>query len=173
MKDHRTHVYVEIRAGKMRVLGMPRETYRDEDALANLLEALTAEQHELKLKRNREIREAHDTPEDQRTSDHRWCVAFTSRPDEADDQAVTPVRFYHSGQAKCPTCDRWMIGDARVIYCSNACKQQSLIDQRVPYRPRPKTEASCAHCGETFIQARSDAKFCSGPCRVAAHRKRR
>jgi hypothetical protein len=29
---------------------------------------------------------------------------------------------------------------------------------------------ACAHCGEPFTPARSDARYCSGRCRVAAHR---
>ena len=30
----------------------------------------------------------------------------------------------------------------------------------------------CEHCREEFFQTRSDARFCSGRCRVAAHRAR-
>jgi hypothetical protein len=30
----------------------------------------------------------------------------------------------------------------------------------------------CAHCGQEFTPSRSDARFCSGRCRVAAHRAR-
>jgi hypothetical protein len=29
---------------------------------------------------------------------------------------------------------------------------------------------ACAHCGEPFIPARSDARFCGGRCRIAHHR---
>jgi hypothetical protein len=31
----------------------------------------------------------------------------------------------------------------------------------------------CAHCGNPFAPTRSDARFCSGRCRTAAHRARR
>jgi hypothetical protein len=30
----------------------------------------------------------------------------------------------------------------------------------------------CEHCGNEFLPARRDARFCSGRCRVAAHRRR-
>lgn len=31
---------------------------------------------------------------------------------------------------------------------------------------------SCAHCAETFLASRRDARFCSNRCRQAAHRLR-
>lgn len=36
--------------------------------------------------------------------------------------------------------------------------------------PKPTPTPTCQHCGEDFIPKRSDAKFCSSKCRVAAHR---
>jgi hypothetical protein len=38
-----------------------------------------------------------------------------------------------------------------------------------PNRP----QQDCQHCGTAFAPARSDARYCSGRCRVAAHRARR
>jgi hypothetical protein len=40
-------------------------------------------------------------------------------------------------------------------------------------RNPPRPTAECEHCTETFTQARSDARFCSTRCRVAAHRAAR
>ena len=37
-------------------------------------------------------------------------------------------------------------------------------------RAKPKPTTICAKCGQAFTPRRSDAKFCSGRCRVAAHR---
>jgi hypothetical protein len=38
-------------------------------------------------------------------------------------------------------------------------------------KPKPeRTKIICAHCGETFVPSRSDARYCSGRCRVAANR---
>jgi len=39
------------------------------------------------------------------------------------------------------------------------------------YSARRKRVA-CEQCGAEFAQARSDARFCGTPCRVAAHRER-
>ncbi len=36
--------------------------------------------------------------------------------------------------------------------------------------PAVRPATSCDHCGTEFEPARSDARFCSGRCRVAAHR---
>ena len=38
---------------------------------------------------------------------------------------------------------------------------------------RAAHQRSCEHCGIEFVPARKDARFCSGRCRVAAHRARR
>lgn len=59
-------------------------------------------------------------------------------------------------------------------YCSEACRRAVLAQrqrtrratERVPPPPRP-----CDHCGVAFEPARSDARFCSSRCRVAAHRR--
>jgi hypothetical protein len=37
-------------------------------------------------------------------------------------------------------------------------------------KPKPDHTRACAHCGQTFTPKRSDARYCSGRCRVAAHR---
>ena len=36
----------------------------------------------------------------------------------------------------------------------------------------PKVPPTCEQCGEEFKHKRKDARFCSGACRVAAHRAR-
>jgi hypothetical protein len=39
-------------------------------------------------------------------------------------------------------------------------------------KPKPVRARTCQHCGQMFTSKRSDARFCSGRCRVAAHRRR-
>lgn len=57
--------------------------------------------------------------------------------------------------------------------CSDRCARD-LANQQA----RDRREAAgansmkwCAHCGEMFGPARSDARFCGVRCRVAAHRR--
>jgi hypothetical protein len=38
---------------------------------------------------------------------------------------------------------------------------------------QPLRGRACERCGQTFAPRRSDARYCSGRCRVAAHRARR
>jgi hypothetical protein len=42
------------------------------------------------------------------------------------------------------------------------------IDRK--YAPTRLLAYTCEHCGGTFTPRRRDARFCSGRCRVAAHR---
>lgn len=57
----------------------------------------------------------------------------------------------------------------RNSYCSEIC-QRAYISEK---NRRPKIETGCEHCGETFVKPRSEARFCSSRCRVAAHRARK
>jgi len=50
--------------------------------------------------------------------------------------------------------------------CARAHRNRKARERRAP-DPR-----DCKHCGETF-QPNLDARYCSGGCRVAAHRARR
>ena len=38
---------------------------------------------------------------------------------------------------------------------------------------QPRPAVACRHCGVEFTPTRSDARYCSGRCRVAAHREAR
>lgn len=57
-------------------------------------------------------------------------------------------------------------GDALSTKCSES-HAKPRQKPRVQHDPMP-----CAHCGEDFTPKRSDARYCSGKCRVAAHRAR-
>ena len=76
----------------------------------------------------------------------------------------------------CPGCGV-AIGDETgrskvgAIYCSDACRKATRAKaKREAYRPAANQPKTCACCGAEFKPARSDARFCSVRCRVAAHR---
>ena len=61
--------------------------------------------------------------------------------------------------------------------CSTRCARErkratSRAWAKASYQPHERTAhgATCGHCGERFDATRSDARFCSPRCRVAAHR---
>ena len=61
-------------------------------------------------------------------------------------------------------------------YCSEACRHATAMERQRRRRAAAHVEPAgqpCAHCAEPFIPARSDALYCSGACRVAAHRAKR
>jgi predicted nucleic acid-binding Zn ribbon protein len=45
------------------------------------------------------------------------------------------------------------------------------LRERLGHNPAPKVERPCAYCGGEIPGGRSDRKYCTGACRVAAHRK--
>lgn len=69
----------------------------------------------------------------------------------------------------CVTCGRPIAGfggHANPKTCSRECSW-GRPRKRVEHQPR-----ACEHCGSLFTPTRSDARFCSGRCRVAAHRRK-
>lgn len=85
----------------------------------------------------------------------------------------------------CSTCGRAVVVyDRRMArrYCSAACSavaeaaRVARLNAAVSARraeARAARKATCAGCGSTFTPTRADARYCSGACRVAAHRARR
>ena len=55
-------------------------------------------------------------------------------------------------------------------YCSDACKKLVCRDRYFSHTKAKNLTVDCEHCGEPFVQKRSDSRFCSSRCRVAAHR---
>lgn len=53
-------------------------------------------------------------------------------------------------------------------FCSTSCRWRFYNDRRL-YRAR--TQRECAACGEAFVPARSDAKYCSVRCRMRSWRE--
>jgi hypothetical protein len=62
--------------------------------------------------------------------------------------------------------------DAR-RYCTPGCAVRRQRQQQKHLRHLTRDGKKCAVCGEEFSAARSDARFCSPPCRQAAYRVRR
>ena len=46
----------------------------------------------------------------------------------------------------------------------------TLLCAACRHASRPDEARTCDHCAETFTSSRSDARYCSGRCRTAAHR---
>jgi hypothetical protein len=69
---------------------------------------------------------------------------------------------------RCVVCGKEFLGNGVACYCSDACCEKN----KAPYKSqaRPHAEVACARCGKVFRQARKDAVYCTGKCRVAAHR---
>jgi hypothetical protein len=59
----------------------------------------------------------------------------------------------------------------RVMLCDD-CQRLERNWKNAERRRLSPESRTCAQCGETFAPKRSDARFCSTRCRVAAHRAR-
>jgi hypothetical protein len=66
----------------------------------------------------------------------------------------------------------WKGNGLHIRYCCGECRWDADGERRHARRARPRLPRPCMRCGETFTPARSDARYCSGRCRVAAHRAR-
>lgn len=73
---------------------------------------------------------------------------------------------------RCRGCGRGVVrrwrSTLRYVTCSERCRRRAYRGQRRTDRPR-----GCATCGEGFVPARADARYCSGACRQRAYRRRR
>ena len=58
----------------------------------------------------------------------------------------------------------------QIMLCVRCYDKRDAERRRAKRRRPPPNQRACAQCGETFSPARSDARFCSTRCRVAAHR---
>ena len=81
----------------------------------------------------------------------------------AAEQAAATV------QRACAACDRRMAVSPKCgsLVCSSRRYQRHRRAVR-----RAEARACCDACGKPFTPARNDARFCSGACRQAGHRKR-
>ncbi len=75
---------------------------------------------------------------------------------------------------KCAACDAEITdytNRSGAIYCSDTCRTQSRsLHRQARYQAVTHDSIDCSHCSESFTPKRSDSRFCSTKCRVAAHR---
>ncbi len=98
--------------------------------------------------------------------------------------AIPPQRFYRWGSyhsyRRCRHCrDVFPVQGGPEVYCSGQCTQQARAavqaeknSKRREARSLARAGRLCAQCADAFEPARSDARYCSTRCRVAAHRAR-
>jgi hypothetical protein len=80
----------------------------------------------------------------------------------------------HGMQHVCRVCGELFFGYGRTRICSDRCartrRKETHVYSKVPRKPVEHDPRPCDHCHHNFIPTRRDARFCSGRCRVAAHR---
>jgi hypothetical protein len=76
----------------------------------------------------------------------------------------------------CRLCGEAFFGYGRTQFCSARCyrtrRKETYVRSKQPRKP-VKVEQEprdCDYCYREFLPTRRDARFCSGRCRVAAHR---
>jgi hypothetical protein len=99
-------------------------------------------------------------------------------PDELYDEVL---QMYDS--LELPLCDglcgRYVLdvrdrGQTRVV-CSASCRRRAVNDHRRMERRAKRSvlpPIRCVECGVDLYVTRSDMRYCSGGCRVRAHRRR-
>ena len=103
--------------------------------------------------------------------------------EEAEKLRAESPRWAATRIKTCERCGRLFIPDfqaSRTKYCSEECAVTVKADrrrhpeaQKVARRGgRWMVSHECRHCGHRFWSKRHDAQYCSGKCRVAAHRSR-
>jgi hypothetical protein len=96
----------------------------------------------------------------------RWEVQSWTR--EAAAEQLGRNRF--APVDECSRCGQPFVVHGTQVYCSIECAREERNERRREANERRPRE--CARCGKTFTPTRSDALFCSGRCRIAAHRLR-
>ena len=87
------------------------------------------------------------------------------------ERCLTPKDGPFPHEATCAGCGRGLRyrGRRPVSACSSHCAQRA----RRRFRKRLPLARHCTVCGESFQPTRTDARYCSSPCRQAAYRRRR
>lgn len=91
-----------------------------------------------------------------------WQVSSRKPPERIAEKCAVCGRMVHR-----PHTVPWRYD--RPPVCSKWCRRKQRREKRrVKHDP-----IVCVVCGESFIPTRSDAKTCTGPCRVRLHRQRK
>jgi hypothetical protein len=105
----------------------------------------------------------------------RGVIVATCRECAESDERVIESR----DRGPCEHCGRVVVDtgtatagirDRMYVTCSQRCKE---IGERARVRLNRPDTAVCAHCGDVFQPARSDARFCCNAHRQAAYRDRK
>jgi hypothetical protein len=92
--------------------------------------------------------------------------------------SMTEVRPLHYVDRKkqleyCRLCHELFFANRPVRCCSRRCLRAWWNCRPRRSRAKVKDELCCGRCGQPSTPKRSDARYCSARCRVAAHRTRR
>jgi len=80
-------------------------------------------------------------------------------------------KYEAQGPRHCKQCDRLIYGwYKRTWHCSEECRLKTQTQRVSEEKARLRQERPCPQCGETFKPKRSDGRYCSGRCRMAAFR---
>ena len=79
------------------------------------------------------------------------------------------------GPMSCQSCDRAVIHDTvrkvpKHVVCGPACRL--AVYAALARKKRRLSKRACPTCGKLFPPKRTDALFCSSPCRQRAYRQR-
>jgi hypothetical protein len=98
---------------------------------------------------------------------HYVPAGFRLPEDIAEQYDVDPWKPLH---ARCEGCGRpmvaWFHHARRRWTCSERCAKRAQ-------RGRSLTDRECEECGATYTPSRSDARYCSSPCRQRSYRARK
>ncbi len=108
--------------------------------------------------------------------EHEWRTRALNREKMlAEYRRAVSGRSGRCAGCRLPVVD--LVGDRygrprAVVTCSERCASRVRNAERSRKRREAREGRRCGWCGETFDASRSDALYCCGRCRVAAHRRR-
>jgi hypothetical protein len=80
--------------------------------------------------------------------------------------------YFRTRQQCCYVCHELFFATWPTRYCSRRCLRARWRRRRQRSRTKVLEDLRCGRCGGLFTPTRSDARYCSLRCRVAAHRAR-
>jgi hypothetical protein len=86
---------------------------------------------------------------------------------------VPRMLYYPNKQQRCWICGEMFFATWPTRYCSRRCLRARWRRRWRRSRAKVPDDLRCGRCGGSFTPTRSDARYCSLRCRVAAHRARR
>jgi hypothetical protein len=109
---------------------------------------------------------------------HKWRASFRG-VGYVCARCVRNTRDWHrewKRSVPCVNCGRPVVHDysrltPKRAVCGPACKQE--VHNKPHLRLAPLHEFHCEMCGKLFLAKRSDAFYCSAPCRLRASRQSR